>query len=381
MKNILVVPGFVADTYSQIEESFIELSADKDPNIKFIWLVPEISSKYNRYAKVRSENKLDEPLYVKYLRKNRVEFVVGNIDKYNMIANILLFRRVFKKYNISAVYTHFGFERYYASFFAKLFGKKSVLNEHWHSLGTKFTAIKRIFYIFAIDYFISVSGFISSTLPKGKQVITIKNSLSFIESAAPDRDVKEALKKKLRLDNNKTLILMVASFTDIKRHDLAVEICKKVIAQRNDVMFVFLGQGELQEQISAVVESEGLAGHIMMPGHVNNVDDYYQVADICMLTSIGEAFGYTILEAFRHCLPFVAYNSGGPSEIIKDGITGYLIEPENTDEFTTKLINLIKNEDLRRCIGCKAHEDLKNEFSRQRWIIDIKKAFYKILDI
>lgn len=381
MKNILLVPGFVVDTYSRIEASFIDLAACKDNNIKFIWLVPSMDSKYNRYAKVLGQEKLQEPLYVRYLREKGIEFYTGNISKYNMISNLILFCRVFKKYNIDAVYTHFGFERYYSAFFAKLLGRKTVLNEHWNSLGTRFTGVKRLFYKLFIDYYISVSDFITSTLPQNGNIITVKNGLQLKNTSALKDHDKIGIKTELGLAADKTIILMVASFTDIKRHDLAVNILKESIKQRKDIQFVFLGQGELYDSIRDSIKEELQKGYAVMPGHVNNIDHYYSIADICMLTSIGEAFGYTVLEAFNYCLPFIAFSSGGPAEIIKDGYNGYLIEPENTVDFTERLLELVENGEKRRMLGENAYNTLKSEFSRDSWILNMKNAFYKILGI
>ncbi len=49
--RILLVPGFVADTYSEIERSYVELCAQAPEGVEFVWLVPDISSKYNSFAK------------------------------------------------------------------------------------------------------------------------------------------------------------------------------------------------------------------------------------------------------------------------------------------------------------------------------------------
>jgi len=381
MKNILLVPGFVVDTYSQIEASFIDLTACKDNNIRFIWLVPGMDSKYNRYANVIGQGHLEEPLYVKYLREKGIEFYTGSISKYNMISNFILFYRVFKKYKIDVVYTHFGFERYYSAFIAKLLGRKTVLNEHWHSLGTRFTGVKRLFYKLFIDYYISVSDFITSTLPERGNIITVKNGLQLKNTNALKDHEKVRLKTELGLASDKTIIIMAASFTDIKRHDLAVKILRDSIKQRKDIQFVFLGQGELYDSIRDSIKEEMSAGYVVMPGHVNNIDYYYSIADICMLTSIGEAFGYTILEAFNYCLPFIAFSSGGPAEIIKDGFNGYLIQPENTVDFAGRILELVENGEKRRLLGENAYNTLKSEFSREAWILNMKDAFYRILGI
>src|SRR3989337_1806901 len=87
---ILFVPGFVADTYSEIEQSFVELCAAENKNMEFLWLMPDISSNYDNFARPESRATLKEPVYVPHLRSNKVSYIVGTISKFNVIENLLL---------------------------------------------------------------------------------------------------------------------------------------------------------------------------------------------------------------------------------------------------------------------------------------------------
>lgn len=131
MVRVLLVPGFVVDTYSSIEQSLVELCAKPDPDIEFLWLVPDISCKYNRFSRPQNRHTLNEPVWVPHLRHNGIPYVVGNISKYNLLANFLLFREISRQNQIDAVYTHFGFERFWAAFLGKLLGKVVIWHEHY----------------------------------------------------------------------------------------------------------------------------------------------------------------------------------------------------------------------------------------------------------
>ena len=116
---------------------------------------------------------MNEPVWVTHLRQHGIPYVVGNVSKYNLLSNFLLFRDIFRKNRIDAVYTNFGFERFWTAFFGKLFGKVVIWHERWHSLGTRYVLPKRLFYRFFVDEFIAISEFITSTLPRGKRVRAI----------------------------------------------------------------------------------------------------------------------------------------------------------------------------------------------------------------
>lgn len=372
---MLFVPGFVADTYSEIEASFIDLCSKHDDQIRFLWLVASGKSKYDRYWDPNNRIRLSEPAYVTHLRKAGIPYVVADLSKYNVLSNFLFFRALFRSHPIDAVYTHFGFERFWATFFGKLFGKITIWNEHWHSLGTTHVPFKKFFYRLFVDYFVSISRFITDTLPVHARVITIPNSIrSGSRSDEPVAMRRQRLRQELGLDPAATVILMVAAFTAQKRHALALEICEAVLTHRKRVLFAFLGEGPEREGIMQRVRAGGLEQHFVFPGHVSNVDAYYGAADLCMFTGYNDGFGYTVLEAMTHSLPVVAFASGGPAEIIRDGESGSLIRETEVQDFVSNMISLVDDSDRRHRMGQKARQIVDQEFSRDVWINRIMTA-------
>jgi len=365
---ILFVPGFVADTYSEIEQSFVELCAAENKNMEFLWLVPDISSNYDNFARPENRATLKEPVYVPHLRSNKVSYIVGTISKFNIIENLLLFRRIFREYRIDAVYTHFGYERFWAAFIGKLFGKTTVWNEHWYSLGMRFGPLKRLFYRFFVDEFICVSEFICRTLPRQNHVHTILNGIRPEISRKLNEAELHALRKRLGIDVNVKVVLMVAAFTAQKRHEIALKLCEEILKKRRGVMFCFLGDGVTRKSFLAKVKERGLSDHILAPGYVRNVDDYYSVADICILTSHSEGFGYTVLEAMRYGRAMIAFDTGAPPELIRNGETGFVVPEGDLDSFTDSILELIDNPALRFVMGQNARRAVRERHSRELWI-------------
>ena len=374
--TVLFVPGFVADTYSGIEQSFVELSAHPDFTVRFLWLVPPISARGNSFKDPTNRTRLLEPLYVPHLRDRGIPYVIGDVARYNVFHNFFLFIRLFREYSIDAVYTHFGHERFWATFFAKLFGKVTIWHEHWHSLGTRFVLAKSIFYRMFFDHVISISEFITSTLPRTMKVHTIPNGIN-----APKREFDGSERGKIRMelgvDPQQRIVLMVAAFRREKRHELALQVVKGVCAVREDVVFIFLGDGPQRSMFLNAVRGAGLTNSVRAPGHVHNVNDYYAAADLSILTSYFEPFGNCVLESMRFRVPVVAFNKGGPAEIIRDRDYGLLVEEGNTADFTMKVLQLLENDDARRAMGVRAAEVVNRDYSRETWIqriVDVLRA-------
>lgn len=377
--RVLLVPGFVVDTYSEIERSYVELSKDAGDGLEIIWIVPEINWRHNAFAHTESRTTLTQAVVVPHLLKQRTPFIVANIRKYDVIANYFLFRKIFREYKIDAVYTHFGYERFWAALFGRLFGKTVIWNEHWHSLGRRFRRFKRVFYRLFVDEFISISTFITGTLSAGSRVHTIPNAIRANTQPTPDSTTLRNLRARLGVDDRVFVVLMVAAFRSEKRHDLALAICQHLLNFRKDVQFIFLGKGPLRTSFLAECDRRNLTGHVLAPGYVANVDDYYAVADMCWLTSELEPFGYVVLEAMRHGKPIVCSATGGPAEVIRSGVTGILVHDQDVHGFVAQILSLLADTSYRKRIGEQARAAVMADFNREDWIKTVRKRLREIV--
>lgn len=376
--RILLVPGFVVDTYSEIERSYVELSAQSSSGVEYIWLVPPISAA-SAFAKPVNRGRLAEPAYVPHLRAAGIRYVVGSVSKFNLVANLRLFRRIFSEYQIDAVYTHFGYERFWATFCARVLGITTIWNEHWHSLGRRYAPLKRVFYRLCVDDFISISRFITSTLPHTSDVHTVRNAIPSAPPVSLTARQRYELRARLKIPSKSKVVLMVAAFRGEKRHFLALDVCTRVLQRHEDVVFVFPGGGGLRNEFLSAAKRRGLAGNIVAPGHADNISEYYAVADVTMLTSLNEPFGYVVLEAMRYGLPMVAFDNGGPAEIIKHGETGFLIAEGATDQFADALLELLGDETLCARLGDSARSLALREYSREAWMQQLDRVLQAIV--
>ena len=73
----------------------------------------------------------------------------------------------------------------------------------------------------------------------------------------------------------------------------------------------------------------------------------YASADIFLHCSVTETFGLVVLEAMACGVPVVARDAGGPSEIVRDGKSGFLVQQDDLDAFVNQTLSLIQNHDLR----------------------------------
>ena len=136
----------------------------------------------------------------------------------------------------------------------------------------------------------------------------------------------------------------------IKGLDLLVQIAVIVRRRIPDFTLIIVGDGDEKDRMKLVkdIQQNNLEATVILAGAQENVVDYYCDASVAILTSRLEGFGLVVTEAMECGLPVISFKTEGPSEIIQDGVNGYLIDRYNVEIFAEKLISILTNEELRR---------------------------------
>ncbi len=180
----------------------------------------------------------------------------------------------------------------------------------------------------------------------------------------------EHLIEKLGLEG-KQVLLTVARLTRRKGHDLVLK-AMDILRNRDALHYVIVGLGEDRERLEGIVGTLGLTGSVTFAGRVEDSElpDYYRLCDIYVMpnrevlesTDSIEGFGISFIEANACEKPAIGGRSGGTDAAVVDGVTGYLINPENPEELAEKMCFLLNNPDVSAEMGRAGRERVLREF-------------------
>ena len=156
----------------------------------------------------------------------------------------------------------------------------------------------------------------------------------------PDKSEIDKIRKDI-LQNQEGKIVGIFSRLERprKRIGLFVNIAKKLIMKYGEnIHFLICGRGE-EETIANIVKEAGPYRHqFHIKGLVHPVEPWMAASDCIVAPAIAEPLGRTPLEASALDIPVVAARDGGHIETVIDGVTGFLVQPDNVDEFSEKII-------------------------------------------
>lgn len=168
-----------------------------------------------------------------------------------------------------------------------------------------------------------------------------------------------AKKRAYSYDGESKTILSAGLLGKIKRFELIVPIGKIVFAKHPDWKWALCGDGPERDALERAVNEAGLQDHIIFCGSVSDMDTHYASAAMYVLTSEMEGLPMVLLEAKSHGLPIISFDiETGPSDIVRDGVNGWLIESGNTEQMADKICELIENDALRKQFSENAALDM-----------------------
>jgi glycosyltransferase involved in cell wall biosynthesis len=140
-----------------------------------------------------------------------------------------------------------------------------------------------------------------------------------------------------------------------------------------NVKFILTGKGPLEKLLKKTIHMIGLDENFSFLGYIGRDEllRLYQNAMVYVLPSYYEGLPTTLLEAMACGTPTVATNVPGNSEVVSDGITGFLVPPRNPEELADAILKILSNDTLRRRMGDKCREEVIRKYD---WSIIARRA-------
>ncbi len=197
-------------------------------------------------------------------------------------------------------------------------------------------------------------------------------------------DVK-VLRQKLGLDDVK-VILLYTRFFEFKVGKV-VEVLKRVRQELGDVKLLVVGKGEFGEEkeLETQAEKEGLRDSIVFAGWIKPKDlpTYFGIGDVAIYpfedTNLNKAkCPGKLVELMLAGKAIVADNVGQITEYILADKTGFLVEPNNNKMFASRVIEILKDENLKKKLGKNAQDRVLRVFN---WSILINSVEHALLQL
>ena len=220
------------------------------------------------------------------------------------------------------------------------------------------------------------NSFIRQGVEKSKCVVVYNGIDAEIVPKASRRDIR----KTWGISDKDILIGTVGSLIKRKRiRDLIEAISMVAKRSEHPVKCIIIGKGPEKENLMTKVNERNLDSRIIFTDFQSDAISYINALDIFVMPSEKEGLPRVILEAMLLGKPVIASDITGPSELVADGETGFLVPVGKTDAIAGAILRLIENPILRERMGEKAKERIIRNFPVEKYVNDVENVFTEVL--
>lgn len=188
----------------------------------------------------------------------------------------------------------------------------------------------------------------------------------------------DKLKESLTASNGRPIVTMVANLRPVKGVDVFLKSARLVLDSVPGINFIVAGEGEERKRLECICRQLKLDSSVKLIGAVSDVIPLLRVSDIGVLSSNSESLSNAIIEYMAAGLPVVCTDVGGNSELVQDGLNGFLVPSGDPGKLADAIVKLANNPDLRLKMGRESLQRAGLLFNFARTMKDYEALYLKM---
>ena len=301
------------------------------------------------------------------------------------IFRLLRFARFLRNNRIDIVHAFFFDSIVFASLAARLAGVGTVLTGKrdmgfWHKPGL--LALLRILNCLVTRCVANCHAVRDSVVTSEKFPARAVDVLyNGIDTSRLDRMQPADLRAQFpELSPENMIVGIVANFNRrVKRVDLYLRAAAHALNAHPNVTFLVVGGGKLHRELRELAASLDIDRKVIFTGPCDNPYSFIRRFDIGALASDSEGLSNVILEYMAAGIPVVATRVGGNTELIRDGVHGYLVPPNDHVAMGNAMARLLADSHLRHRLGAAGRALVRDRFAWEKRIIDVEGYYTRLV--
>jgi glycosyltransferase involved in cell wall biosynthesis len=301
---------------------------------------------------------------------NKLSIIIG------IFANFFHFGRFIRANEIDIVHGNDLRVNLSWSLPAKIFSKGFIWHQRTLLSASRFWLLIR----YLCDYFVVISDVVMQSAPQNiqdNQKIVVYNPFN-IEPTVNKELARSYVVEKYNIPSECFLLGCIGRVVDYKNIDFVIKNISDIYNNNVYLMIVGTGPKEYVDKLKKITSSVGMSNRIVFTGFVDNTNKIISSLDLLVAPSLVDAFGRSIVEAMLQNTPVLAAKYGGHVEIVNNGINGMLYNPDNKNDFISK-VSIVMNDKSVSILKDNAYKFAYDNFSSKNHLDRILSIYNRML--
>ncbi|MFH2069444.1 MAG: glycosyltransferase family 4 protein [Candidatus Omnitrophota bacterium] len=242
----------------------------------------------------------------------------------------------------------------------------------------KLTAFFTDGYISVADNLITKS--LAAGIGKKERYCTIYSGFTVEEFAAASRGKSEA-RRKYGFRDDEIIIGKVARLFHLKGHEFLLSAFASVKKKFPRSRLFLVGDGILRPELEEMAEKLNIREAITFAGLLppREIPEAISAMDLLVHVSLREGLPKAVAQALAGGVPVVAFDVDGTREVLVDGVTGFLIPPQDFEKLLAAIIFALRNPEKSQAMARTGQQFVLNNFSVNVMVSRIESLYEKVL--
>ncbi len=232
------------------------------------------------------------------------------------------------------------------------------------------------------DYFISVADAMTEQnkaegIGVDKPYITAYSAIEEDQFLTPIAgDELRDFRRKYDIPPDAVVLVTIARLFMLKGHDYIIESARELSQRFSNVIWLFVGNGNLAEEYKEQIQKLGLTDRFRFTGLMppDQIPLAIQASDILVHCSLREGLARTLPQAMLCGRPAISFDVDGACEVVNEN-TGRLIEPKDVQQLIAACAELIQDKSLRERLGQAGRESVRTKFAPDTMVDTIERVY------
>jgi glycosyltransferase involved in cell wall biosynthesis len=214
--------------------------------------------------------------------------------------------------------------------------------------------------------------------PASKFVV-VRLGIELDERVSGGEEERRATRRLLGIPPDAFVVGWIGRMTAVKRTEDIARTLQALVRRGVDAYLCLVGDGPDRARLERRMHELGVAKRCLSVGYQENVARFYDAMDALLLTSVNEGTPVSVIEALAAGRPVVATRVGGVSDVVRNGVDGFLVEVGDVESLAARLAELAGDPELRARMGNAGRAHVIERYAVERLVDDVDRLYRSLL--
>jgi glycosyltransferase involved in cell wall biosynthesis len=197
--------------------------------------------------------------------------------------------------------------------------------------------------------------------------------------ALPTGEQRTAARARFGIAANQPLLGCVGVLSPDKGQEWLIRALPLIRSELPNAKLLLAGDGPCRAQLESLARKMNLSDAVIFAGFVKDVESVYPALDVFLLPSMFEALSNALMSAMAYGVPSIAFNCGGPAEIIEHEKSGLLVSEKDPEAIANAVKRILQGPELAARFRQAGRARIEDKFSSEKMVDAMLRVYASVL--